>query len=46
MIIYRYFNNQTIDEIFNVDYSHVENILQAERKKAIDFLKGAMEENK
>ena len=35
-------NIKTMDEIFKVDYSHIPPILEAERKKAFDYLKEAL----
>lgn len=39
----RMFNNQTGKEIFKHDYGHVNDILNQEREKAINFLKNSME---
>ena len=33
---------KTNDEVFDIDYSHVPPILEQERKKAIDYLKEAL----
>lgn len=38
-------NITSINEVFNVDYSHVPAILEVERKKAIDYLKEALHVN-
>lgn len=35
-------NIKTNEEVFNIDYSHVPPILEAERKKAFDYLKEAL----
>ncbi len=35
-------NIKTNEDVFNIDYSHVPPILEAERKKAIDYLKEAL----
>lgn len=39
----RRFHNQTIDEAFCVDYSHIGGILEKEREKSVEFLKKALE---
>ncbi len=39
----RKFSNQSTQQVLNIDYSHIEPILNVERKKSIDFLKDAME---
>ena len=39
----RRFNNQTIEQVMNKDYTHIPAILERERNKAIKFLKDAME---
>lgn len=39
----RKFNNQTIEQVMNKDYTHIPAILERERNKAIKFLKDAME---
>lgn len=39
----RKYSNQTTQQVLNIDYSHIEPILNIERKKSIDFLKDAME---
>ena len=39
----RKFSNQNMQQVFKIDYSHIEPILSVERKKSIDFLKDAME---
>ena len=39
----RKFSNQNTQQVLDVDYSHIEPILNIERKKSIDFLKDAME---
>jgi len=36
-------NVKNTDDIFNIDFSHVPEILEFERKKAIDYLKNALE---
>lgn len=39
----RRFNNQTIEQVMNKDYTHIPAILEIERNKAIKFLKDAMD---
>lgn len=39
----RWENIKDTDDIFNIDFSHVPEILEAERKKALDYLKNALE---
>ena len=39
----RRFNNQTMEQVMNKDYTHIPAILERERNKVIKFLKDAME---
>lgn len=38
--------DKKINDLFEIDFSHVPSILEAERKKAIDFLKVALSESR
>ncbi|NLV95059.1 MAG: polysaccharide pyruvyl transferase family protein, partial [Candidatus Riflebacteria bacterium] len=35
--------NKNMNDLFEIDFSHVPSILEAERKKALDFLKTALD---
>jgi len=37
--------DKKINDLFEIDFSHVPSILELERKKAIDFLKVALSES-
>lgn len=42
----RKYNNESAEKILDINYSHVSMILEKERKKAYDFLKAAIQEQK
>ena len=42
----RKYNNESTEKILDTNYSHVSSILEEERKKAYDFLKAAIQEQK